>query len=102
VSLRSALREDLVDNTVLAELIAQRMRIDADAALCPSCALRPITVPTTGLCRCCHVARLTEAQREVLAEVEANRGHYVARQRVCRARKAAGIAIGERHHERAT
>ena len=72
VSLRSELREDLVGPKVAAAMAA-RMALDREAELCPYCAARPITVPTTGLCRICHLHALAQAHREQLAEVEAQR-----------------------------
>ncbi len=66
VSLRSDIREDLVTGRIDPALFAERLRIDREAELCPSCAMRPITVGSTGLCRVCHLKRLTEAHREAV------------------------------------
>jgi hypothetical protein len=70
VSLRRDLREALLAGNVDPELLAQRMRTDADAELCPSCATRPIRVKAAGTCRVCHLRRLADAHREALAERE--------------------------------
>jgi hypothetical protein len=93
VSLRPELIAGLKADTRLAQLVAQRMRIDASAALCPTCGRRPATVRTTGLCVCCHTERLTEGRLAVLEEIDAHRAYDVAKQKLCRARKAAEPAI---------
>jgi hypothetical protein len=93
VSLRSGLREDLVGPKVAAAMAA-RMALDREAELCPYCAARPITVPTTGLCRTCHLHALAQAHREQLAEIEAQRALWQSRQELKRARDGAGDRAG--------
>jgi proline racemase len=73
VSLRRDLREDLVHGRVDPEVVAARMQLDEDAELCPSCGHRPIRVASTGLCRCCHLNRLTHGHHEVIAKLTAQR-----------------------------
>lgn len=90
VSLRKALRDDLVSGRVDAALVAERMRIDEEAEmLCPSCAVRPVRVESTGLCRPCHLNRLADAHHEALAELVAQRRLWRARQWLHRARATA-------------
>jgi hypothetical protein len=85
VSLPAELRRGLL-RTRVAEAVAARVALDEEAALCPACAARPIRVASTGLCRVCHLRRLAEAHREQLAEVEARRALWSARQDLKRAR----------------
>lgn len=68
-------------------LVAERMRIDGEAELCPACGRRPQRVRATGLCLACHKERLAEAHREVAAEIEAQRALWTERQRLHRARR---------------
>lgn len=84
ISLRKAQREALLE---YGTLIAERMRIDEQAELCPSCGRRPQRVSTTGLCAVCHKQRLADAHRETVAELEAQRGLWMERQRLHRARQ---------------
>jgi len=86
VSLRGELRADLVSGRVDQEVLARRLRLDAEAELCPSCAARPIRVAATGLCRVCHLRVLAELHREALEELEARRDLWTARQQLKRAR----------------
>ena len=89
VSLRREMREGLL---VYGDLIAERMRLDReaeDAQLCPACAVRRIRVSSSGLCRACHLRRLAELHREVLAEREAQRELWTQRQRLHRHREKA-------------
>lgn len=90
VSLRRELRADLVSGRVDQELLARRLRLDAEAELCPLCVARPIRVAATGLCRVCHLRELAEAHREALEELEAQRELWTARQQLKRARDRAG------------
>jgi hypothetical protein len=86
VSLRPEVRATLaVDGT----LINERLRIDAQAELCPSCGRRPQRVRATGLCRPCHLDRLAEAHRERQAELAAQRDLWRERQALKRQRDAA-------------
>ena len=85
-SIRAALRDDVLAGRVNATMIAERIRIDAEAELCPQCTARPIRVASSGLCRVCHDHALADAHREALAELEARRGVWTHRQRLKRAR----------------
>jgi hypothetical protein len=81
VSLRAELRADLVSLPGMAELVASRMKIDADAALCPVCAIRPVQPKGSGgFCRPCHLRRLTEAHEQALEELSAQRALWSSRQ----------------------
>ena len=87
VSLRRDLRTDLTGGRVDPEVLASRMKRDADAELCPLCVARPIRVAATGLCRVCHLRALAEAHREAIEELEAQRELWTARQQLKRARE---------------
>ena len=88
ISLRSDLREALVDSAERAELVARRLKADREAELCPECARRPQRVPSSGLCVPCHLNRLEALIRETAAEDEAQLGYNVAKQRAHRNREA--------------
>jgi len=75
-----------------AALVLARQEIDRAAALCPECGHRTATVKRTGLCLPCHKRRLADAHRELLAEIEAGRDLWQARQAVKRARDRVGPA----------
>jgi hypothetical protein len=92
VSLRTDIRDDLVSGRVSASVIAQRMKLDADAELCPACGRRPARVRVTGLCLCCHKALLTEKHHEVLDEIASNREQNRVKQAAKRARDSAMVA----------
>ena len=89
VSLKRAMRDASLDGTVDPELVAARMRLDAGAALCPACTIRPVRVRATGLCRVCHLSHLAAQHREVLAEHESQRELWQARQQLKRSRDRA-------------
>lgn len=72
-----------------AALVLARQRIDEGAELCPSCCVRPVRVKSTGLCIPCHKRRLAEVHRELLAEREATRELWQARQALKRGRDKA-------------
>ena len=80
-SLRGALREDVYGGRVDVDLLNERLRIDAEADLCPACGRRPQRVRSTGLCVPCHKERLAEAHREAIAEHEAQKRLWMERQR---------------------
>lgn len=90
VSLRELLPPEVAADRRLAALILERQRVDADAELCPRCATRPASVRQTGLCPPCHKRRLAEVHREIVADQEASRELWQARQAVKRARDKAG------------
>jgi len=74
-----------------AALVLERSELTAAGELCPECCARPVRVRKTGLCLPCHKRRLADAHRELLAEAEAGRELWQARQALKRAReKAAG------------
>lgn len=83
-SLRGELRETLLRDSTL---IAERMRIDRDAELCPSCGKRPVRVQRAGFCGVCHMERLTECHLERQAEHDAQKRLWAERQRLHRARQ---------------
>jgi hypothetical protein len=90
VSLSGVIRDDLVSGRVDPELIAERMRIDAEAELCPFCGRRPVRVRATGLCLVCHKGLLTERHREVVDEHVAHRDYNRAKQAAKRTRDREG------------
>lgn len=94
VRLSGALREDLVSGTVDAALIAERMRIDAEAILCPSCGRRPQRVIRTGLCRPCHLAELQRHHLEAIDEIDAKRALLTSRKALERARRHHAQSLG--------
>lgn len=89
VSLRKELREDLVSGRVDPAVMAERLRIEQESELCPSCGVRPVVVKLTGLCRVCHLKRLREAHQDALKEIEEQRALWKSRQDLKRARDAA-------------
>lgn len=89
VGIKAAIRADVIDGRVDAAAMARRMQLDADASLCPSCARRPATVTTTGLCDVCHLDRLTRAHLDEVEKLDAQRALDASRQTLCRARRAA-------------
>ena len=90
-SLRPALRGDLVDGRVDAEAVRRRMDLDHDAALCPTCARRPVE-GRLGVCRVCHLRKLTEAHLGAIEVLDAQRALWASRQCLKRTRdmQAAG------------
>ena len=89
VSLAGEIRDDLVSGRVDPELIAERMRIHAEAELCPFCARRPVRVHATGLCAVCHKRLLTERHKEAVDEHAAHRDYNRAKQAAKRMRDRA-------------
>lgn len=83
-SLKREVRETLVRGR-RDELVAERMRMDDEAELCPACGYRPVRIAATGLCCACHLSRLTELYEEVTSDEARLRDNWAARQR----RKAA-------------
>lgn len=79
VSLRRELRDDLVRDR-RDELLAQRAKVDAEAALCPCCGRRPVRT-RSGFCRACHLDRMTELYEEMTADDCAMQRSWAARQR---------------------
>lgn len=84
VSLGAELREDLLSGKVDAAVIARRMAADHDAELCPCCGRRPVRVEASGMCRVCHLEALAAHHLELLAEIQAQRELWTARQQVHR------------------
>jgi hypothetical protein len=80
VSLKREVRETLVHGR-RDELVAERMKMDAEAELCPACGYRPVRIAATGLCRSCHLERLTEHYEEITADDAAMQAAWAARQR---------------------
>lgn len=62
---------------------------DPDDPLCPGCGRRPIAVARSGLCRACHMNRLTEVHRETGAEIQAQRDLWREKQETKRHRDEA-------------
>ena len=83
VSLRAEVRNELVCGR-RDELIERRARLDAEAQLCPACGIRPQRT-NAGFCLACTLERQTAHYEELLADQEALRRAWAARQR----RKAA-------------
>jgi len=75
-----------------AALVLERQKLDEEAALCPSCGHRPATVQSSGLCIPCHKRHLATVHRDLLAEQEAGRELWRARQALKRSRDRAGTA----------
>lgn len=90
LSLTELVGARLASDRKTAALVLERGEIAGAAELCPECSARPIRVRKTGLCLPCHKRRLADAHREVLAEVEAGRELWQARQALKRAREKAG------------
>ncbi len=88
VSLKRQMRDDILCGMVDAAVLAERLRLDAEAELCPACGVRPVRVTTTGLCRACHLSRLADLHREALAEISAQKELWRERQTLHRAREA--------------
>lgn len=84
--------EKLHMHTIAAEL-------DPDRLLCPMCAsswvLDNWAGRTYGVCQACYLKGLAEAAREEERQLEAKREYDAARQELCRAREAAGLAPGK-------
>lgn len=59
------------------------------ASLCPSCAMRPQAVKSTGLCGPCHKRNLIEGHSALMAELAAQREYDTSKQRMKRMRDAA-------------
>lgn len=93
----SAMRERALAGTLdvkRLEEIARRSRVIANGTpLCPSCAVNPQEVDTTGLCRDCHVKKLAEAHR-VESESPYQRELWAERQAKVRRRRRASKQEG--------
>lgn len=87
VKLAPALRQDLVDGTVNAQLLAERMKIDAEAALCPCCGRRSVRNANAGSCLVCHLQNLTSHHLERIDEIDAQRALLTSRKALERARR---------------
>jgi hypothetical protein len=70
------------------EAALRRVRQVAEANLCPACVKRPIAVNKTGLCGVCHMNALRLVHETQLATLEAQRGLWGARAKLCRRRKS--------------
>jgi len=88
VSIARSVRTDLARDRSVSEAVARRLTLSGDLELCPCCGVRPVAVRTTGWCRPCHLARLSQAHREELSEIEAQRELWRTRQAAKRARSA--------------
>lgn len=84
-SLRPDVRDDLVGGRVSAEVVRRRMDLEAEAALCPTCARRSVE-GRTGECRVCHLRRLTEAHCDALEAISCQQALWTSRQALKRAR----------------
>lgn len=80
VSLRRELRDGLLEGGT-DEVVAQRMRIDAESEICPVCGYRPQRVATTGLCLTCHLSQLADGHAEAADDHEALQRLWRERQR---------------------
>lgn len=88
-SIVAQIREDIVSGRVDAEVLAQRMALLQDAALCPCCGHRSVEVRSSGFCLKCHWDRLSAAHLLELEKLDSHRALWSSRQALCRARKAA-------------
>lgn len=79
VSLRREVRETLVHGR-RDELVAERMRLDAEAELCPACGRRPQRT-SSGFCTACATERMVTLYEEITADAEQMRRLWAARQR---------------------
>ncbi len=80
------LRDEIVEGRVRLAELEERVRAEPFASLCPSCALRPIEVGRTGLCKPCHAKRVLEAYEDVQEGRAASRALDAARARAYRKR----------------
>ncbi|HAM24580.1 MAG TPA: hypothetical protein DCM51_03360 [Actinobacteria bacterium] len=66
ISLRRS-DDDIPVGRLSAELLA-RIRANPGLAVCPMCGKRFARIPTTGMCRCCHLDALIDAHQESIEE----------------------------------
>lgn len=69
------------------EGLHQRIQQLASAPLCPSCGMRPASVPATGLCVKCHCDTRVALSEEETARVEGERRRWAARSKLQRRRR---------------
>ena len=90
VSLKKAMRDDLVSGRIDPAVLEERARLDADAPLCPLCGIRPQRRgDPMGWCTPCHLERLADAHRQALADIEAQRAYWDSKVRLSQARRGA-------------
>ena len=80
-------RRDLVITGAMSMAVAEeeiRAEVQGTVELCPHCAVRPITMRTTGLCRACHFRLLARKQEDAIAALEGRRAFDSARWRLKR------------------
>ena len=87
VSLSAQVRDDLVSGAVDAEVLAERMRLDRERALCPVCGVRPQRRERSGWCLVCWRRALAEKHLELLEEIDAKRAMDAGKQALHRARE---------------
>ncbi len=91
LTLPAQIRDDFLTGAVDAELVAQRMRDDDEAELCPCCGRRPARVQTTGYCLVCHRDLICERHREAVDEILARRQIDRVKQQALRLRQGAEL-----------
>ena len=74
------------------ESLLERIRRLALASLCPSCAKRPASVTSTGLCAVCHHATRVAIAEEQIAAADGQLARWRARQTLQRRRKQLAAA----------
>jgi hypothetical protein len=83
------LREDVLAGRVDPALIERRAQLlAAGAPLCPSCAVRPVEVESTGWCTPCHLRDLAEAHAMEADRITEQRHLDAERQRKHRRKEA--------------
>lgn len=86
-SLRKDIRDLILNGRLDAEVLDARLKLDQEADLCPCCGRRPVRVRSSGFCKVCHVDRQAFIHLEALAETEARRRAWAARQASSRSRR---------------
>lgn len=95
VSLRRRENDETLLRLPAGETIANRVRELTQAALCPACGVRFISVHATGLCGACHYHHLRIAQEEEIAKAEAALAYAAAKSKLYRRRrKLAVMSLG--------
>jgi hypothetical protein len=92
VAFAEEIRAGEVDFLEVAMLAAEEL--ESSLEVCPACGFRPIRPKTTagrdGQCLACHLRHLADAQRELLAILEARQEHDAAKHLVYRRRRTMG------------
>lgn len=83
----SVKRKSEINVTAMSPAAIERLRDRAPGLLCPVCGRRLAVDKLGGVCAVCHKQALTQAHLDKLAEVEAQRALWRARQNLTRERK---------------